>query len=173
MRFRTFTFVFAAAALAAVAAAPAQQSKPVGLSIRVGLFWPSSERAKEAGKNWFALGAEYKMGDIKFSSRTQGYASSYSISADFFSKGDFRNTPVLINYIGRKDNIYYTAGAGIGFTRVRESILEVETHTEFAYQIGIGYEFLSQSAPLFAELKYIGSSDSRLAGFAAFVGVRF
>jgi hypothetical protein len=173
MSFRTFSFATAAALVAAAAIAPAQQTKPVGLSLRLGLFWPSSERAKSEGKNWFAFGAEYKLGDIKFSSRTPGYASSYSVSADFFSKGDFRNTPVLINYIGRKDNIYYTAGAGIGFTRTRETALEIETHTEFAYQIGVGYEFLSQNMPLFAEVKYIGSSDSRLAGFAAFVGVRF
>ncbi|HRI44896.1 MAG TPA: acyloxyacyl hydrolase [Fimbriimonadaceae bacterium] len=173
MSFRTFSFVSAAALVAAAATAPAQQTKPVGLSVRIGLFWPSSERAKSAGKNWFAFGVEYKLGDLKFSSRSPGFSSSYSISADLFSKGDFRNTPVLVNYIGRKDNLYYTAGAGIGFTRIRETASEVETHTEFAYQIGVGYEFLSQNLPLFAEVKYIGSSDSRLAGFVAFVGVRF
>jgi hypothetical protein len=81
--------------------------------------------------------------------------------------------PILLNFIGRKDQFYYVAGAGIGLTRAREGTNEVSKHTEFAYQLGVGYEFTQGNAPMFVELKYLGSSDSRLAGFAGFVGVRF
>lgn len=171
MRIKTFVSLLGAVSLVAIA--PAQESKPVGLSVRVGLFWPSSNIAKSEGKNWISFGAEYKLGDLKFGNNQPGYSSSYSVSVDYFAKGDFRNTPILVNYIGRKDQFYYLAGAGIGLTRVRESLNNVESHTEFAYQIGVGYDFTQGNAPLFAEVKYIGSSDSRLAGFGAFVGIRF
>lgn len=173
MKLGITALIVSAGLVAASTAVSAQQTKPVGLSARVGIFWPSSNQAKNQGRTWLAFGVEYKLGDLKFGSNDPGYASSYSISVDYFSKGDFRNTPLLINYIGRKDQFYYVAGAGIGFTRVRETQFELRNHTEFAYQIGVGYEFIHSNAPLFVELKYIGSGDSRLAGFGGFVGVRF
>ena len=61
----------AVAALAVVAAAfivtpaQAQEIKPMGLSVRAGIFLPQKDLAKNAGKQWFSGGVEYKLGDLK------------------------------------------------------------------------------------------------------------
>lgn len=172
MRNVLLTGMMTVGALAA-GAAFAQESKPVGLSAKVGLFWPGNSDARDAGRTWFSFGLEYKIGNIKFSSESPGYSSAYSISIDYLTKGDFRNTPVLLNYIGRKDNMYYVAGIGVGFTKVRVNNTETSSGTDLAYQFGIGYDFNQGSTPMFVEGKYIGSGESRLNGFAVFVGVRF
>jgi hypothetical protein len=64
MNIRTMTIIAAASLIAATAISPAQESKPVGLSVRVGIFWPSSNTAKAEGKTWIGFGAEYKLGDL-------------------------------------------------------------------------------------------------------------
>ncbi|MBS1705730.1 MAG: outer membrane beta-barrel protein [Armatimonadetes bacterium] len=153
----------------------AQETKPLGLSVRAGIFLPTQKTTKNAaGKQWFSGGVEYKLGDLSFANENKMYSASYSISADLFQKKDYRNIPVLLNYVGRTaDGFYYTAGAGVGFVRELDATNRKKSSTALAYQAGIGYEFTKSAMPLFVEAKYIGSSKSKLNGFGVFVGVRF
>lgn len=153
--------------------ASAQESKPLGLSVRGGIFWPSMDRARKAGKSWIGFGVEYKLGDVKYAAADSKMSASYSLSADFYQKSDFRHVPVLINAVGRSQEVYYFAGAGVGFTREKDNNNVKKNHTGFAYQIGIGYEFAKSQTPVFIEAKYVGNSRNAVNGFGAFVGVRF
>ncbi len=159
--------------------AMAQGTKPAGISLRAGIFWPTDSVTKNAGKTWFGGGIEYKLGDLKFANSATDYSAQYSISADWYEKSDYRNIPVLINYIGRTKEFYYFGGVGVGFTR--ETIFNAagtrtgtQTKTALAYQAGVGYDFGSSTqTPVFLEAKYVGSSRTKLNGFGVFVGVRF
>ena len=42
-------------------------TKPLGLSVRAGLMFPSTKAARDVGSQWFAAGADFKLGDLKFS----------------------------------------------------------------------------------------------------------
>ncbi|HVL38596.1 MAG TPA: hypothetical protein VM328_04310 [Fimbriimonadaceae bacterium] len=155
-----------AACFTAATPADAQVTQSSGISLRAGLFFPSDSAARDEGASWFAFGADYRLGDLQLG-MTPGYTAHLSLSADVFSKGDYRNVPVLLNYVGRTSEFYYSAGAGFGFGRVAG-----EARTRFAYALGVGYDFMQGAMPLFAEAKYFGSSDSALNGFAVFVGIR-
>jgi hypothetical protein len=153
--------------------AMAQESKPMGLSVRGGLFFPGADTAKKnGGKQWLGLGVEYKLGDLKYAGENSSFSASYSVSVDYYSKKDFRHVPVMLNYIGRTGGIYYFAGAGLGFTKEKETA-GTKSRTGFSYQAGVGYEFNRGANPVFVEAKYIGSSRSNLNGLGVFVGIRF
>ena len=170
---KTLAIALATAALASVATtAFAQETKPLGLSLRAGIFWPTDSAAKNSGNTWFIGGAEYKVGDLHFGASQPGYQSSWSVSVDWYQKNDYRNLPVLLNYVGRKDQFFYSAGAGVGFTR-RPVTGGTKSQTELAYQVGVGYDFMKGQTPLFVEVKWHGSGESKLNGFAAYIGVRF
>lgn len=170
-----FAICSVAAALLGVAALPgsAQETKPIGLSIRAGLFFPSSSIASDSSKTWFVGGLEYKLGDLAWSKAPTNTMSSYSVSIDYYSQGDFRNVPVLLNYVGRTEQFYFTAGAGFGAVRARINATDIRNSTEFAYQVGVGYDFVKGATPVFLEAKYFGSAESRVNGFALMVGARF
>lgn len=160
-------------ALGTVTAAHAQYQKPLGMSFRFGLFYPSNGDARDIeGQGWFALGLEYKGGDLKFDTRNPKNSAMWTASVDYYGKGSFSQVPVLLNYVAHSDQFYYTAGAGIGFGRVLTAT-GGKTDTEFAFQAGIGYDFVKSQMPLFVELKYFGSSESKLSGFGIYGGVRF
>jgi hypothetical protein len=150
--------------------AQAQETKPIGASMRLGIFYPAESQAQAAGKSWFSYGFDYKLGDLKYGGT--GYSASFGLSVDFFNKGGFRSVPVNLNYIGRVDKYYYFAGAGVNFGKVRDGST-FESKTAFGYQLGMGYEFSKMQMPLFAEVKWIGSSESQLAGWGVFAGIRF
>ncbi|MCU0316553.1 MAG: hypothetical protein MUC92_08170 [Fimbriimonadaceae bacterium] len=159
------------AALAVPAAADYQ--KPMGLSVRAGLFWTGSGYAQSfEGNRWFTFGAEYKLGDLSFANKNNKYSASYSISVDYYGKGGFSNTPVLLNYIGRTESFYYSAGAGLGFGKVFGGG-SGNSNGDFAYQISAGYDITRFSLPAFVEVRYFGSTRSELNGFALVGGVRF
>lgn len=149
----------------------AQATKPIGLSVRLGLFYPTSSVAQDEGKSWFGGGVDYKLGDLP-SSKVQGYSASYTVSLDMFSKGDFRSVPILANYVVRRNDLYFFGGAGVSFTRTRKGA-DTENSTELAFQVGVGYEVRRGNLPLFGELKWMGNAESDLSGFGVFVGVRF
>ncbi len=156
-------------------AAFAQESKPLGLSVRGGPFFPSMKKAKtDSGKQWIGVGVEYKLGDLQYGSTGKAYSASYSISADLYQKKNYRHAPVMLNYIGRmQDSIYYTAGAGVGFVRELDNTNNRKNHTTFSYQIGLGYEFSKSQVPLFVEARWIGSSKNSVNGWGVFLGARF
>lgn len=160
-------------AVGVVSQASAQYVKPLGLSVRVGLFYPSNGDARDAeGQGWFAGGIEYKIGDLHFDTKNPQMSASWSISLDYYGKGSYNNVPLLVNYVARNGSIYFGGGAGIGFGRVPK-VGGATTDTEFAFQLSAGYDFVKMQTPLFIELRYFGSSESKLTGFGIFGGLRF
>lgn len=167
---RTFMGLAVLATLAS--GALAQTAEPIGLSVRAGLFFPSDGDAREEGATWFAVGADYKVSDLRFGGLNPGYSAWTSISADFVSKGDYRHVPVLFNYTARNNAFYYTAGLGVGFVRRVTANNDVSNTTELAYQVGVGYDFARGATPLFVEAKYFGSGKSEVNGFGVYAGIR-
>ena len=161
-------------AIGAASQASAQYNKPIGLSVRIGLFYPSNGDARDAeGQGWFAGGLEYKGGDLKFNSTNPKQSAMWTASLDYYGKGSFSQVPVLLNYVAHSDAFYWTGGAGIGFGRVPRTGGGSTTDTEFAFQVGVGYDFVKSQMPLFVEIKYWGSSESKVTGFAFYGGFRF
>lgn len=156
-----------AAAILAAIPAFAQDSKPMGLSVRAGVFFPTSSLLRDNARSLFIGGAEYKIRDLNLETGTAGMTTSLTISADYIGNADFRNVPVLLNIVGRTNEFYYTAGAGIGFTGGL-----LDTGTTFSYQVGVGYDFQKGRTPLFIEGHYFGAAKSDANGFAIMVGVR-
>jgi hypothetical protein len=155
-----------AVALAAAVPAMAQETKPIGLAVKAGLFFPSDATAKTAGKNWFAFGVDYKLKDLNVG---MGKSSgSLSLSLDYLNKGGFRSVPVLVNYTLRSSEFYYGVGAGVSFTRIPG----LSDKTRFAFAATLGYEFQTGKTPLFIEARYLGTEKKELGGFGVFVGVR-
>lgn len=151
----------------------AQETKPVGLSLRAGLFFPSASVASDEGNTWFIGGLEYKLGDLNFGGVGSRTSSSYSISVDFYNKGDFGSVPVLLNYVGRTEQIYFSAGAGWSSVKRRLTNNTTKTEGEFAYQFSVGYDFVQGATPIFVEARYLGTAESDVNGFGVLVGVRF
>jgi len=160
-------------AIGVVSPANAQYQKPIGLSVRAGMFFPSNGDARNIeGQSWFAGGLEYKIKDLKYNSSDPKYTAMLTASLDYYGKGSFTQVPLLLNYVAHMDQFYWTGGAGVGFGRV-PSGTGATTDTEFAYQMGIGYDFVKSQMPFFLELKYFGSSESKLNGFGIYGGLRF
>lgn len=174
MKKPTATLLAALAVFGAATQANAQYQKPIGVSARVGLFYPSNGDARDVeGQGWFGLGAEYKIRDLHFSDNNSKYTSMLTASLDYYGKGSFSQVPLLLNYVAHMESFYWTGGVGIGFGRVPVAAGGSESDTEFAFQVGVGYDFVKSQLPLFLELKYFGSSESKLNGFGIYGGIRF
>lgn len=153
---------------AGAASVHAQESKPIGLSIRAGLFFPQNGNSRNAeGSSWFAGGAEFKLKDLNWKGVGEGYRSQLSVSADFIGKGEIKNTPLLLNYTARANEWYYTGGLGVSF-----SAFGGDDRTRLAYQLGVGYDFTQGKTPFFLEAKYWGSSKAEFTGFGVYAGIR-
>ena len=159
--------VIGAAAVMAAIPAVAQDGRPVGLSVRAGIFFPSSNLLRDNDRQLLIAGAEYKLRDLNLSMGDTGMSTSLTLSADYIGNADFRNIPVLVNIVARQREFYYTAGAGIGFTNGL-----LDTGTTFSYQLGVGYDFQRGKTPIFIEGHYFGAAKSDANGFAVMVGVR-
>ncbi len=150
----------------------ADYNKPLGLSVRAGIFWTSSDAAKAVeGNRWFLGGLEYKLGDLKYGS--DGMNSSYSVSLDYYGKGGWSSAPVLFNVVARQSALYYSAGIGFAFTKTYSNGVSNGSNTDFAYQFTLGYDLVKGQQPLFIEGKYFGSGRPDLNGIALAVGIRF
>ena len=166
--------MLAAAGLAAAAAstsALAQETKPIGLSVRAGMFFPSSEASRDEGATWLAAGVEFRLQDLNFGMAQPGMSNYLSLSADYMGAGDFRSVPVLVNFVQRNNEFYWTAGAGWTFGR-HMSGGSLEDRNTFAFALGLGWDFSKGSTPFFIEGRYYGGSEGDFTGFGAFVGVR-
>lgn len=169
------TVALAAGALLASSAyaGTVQTGRPLGLGIRAGVFITTSSVARAIEENvWFGVGVDYQIGSLNLGSGPEGFMSSYGISLDYLGKGDFRSVPVLLNYIARKEQMYFSVGAGVAFVRFPSSATTLEDQTKFAYQLSVGYDFQRGQTPIFLEARYHGNSESRLSGFGFYVGVR-
>lgn len=164
---------FALSLLAGLVAAGAyaQTSKPVGLALRAGAFFPSDKDARDYKEVWLGLGAEYKLKDLNLGSGVAGYQGGLSVSLDYIGHKDARALPLLLNYTGRQDQFFYSAGVGAGFNREFERG-KWRNETKLAYQVGIGYDFVTGGTPFFVEGKYFGASGSDLGGFGIYLGIR-
>ncbi len=156
-----------AVALAAAVPAVAQETKPIGLAIRAGLFFPSDAAAKAVGKNWFAFGLDYKLKDMNVGMGKSGAA--LSVSLDYQAKGGFTILPVLLNYTLRTTEFYY--GFGLGFSSAHSNG-GAGDKIRFAYGAHVGYDFQTGKTPLFVEVRYFGNERKEFTGFGVYVGVR-
>src|SRR5450432_4057947 len=118
--------------------AAAQADKPLGISARVGAFLPSNSTARDAGTSWLDFGIDYTLHEFE---PKAAFASRLSLSIDYSVRQDFRQIPILINYVYRQSELYYFAGIGGNFTRIPVVGGSQDT-THFAYDLGVGYDLL-------------------------------
>ncbi len=165
---RTYVTAFALVtmALAMPMVAAAQAPNPIGVTLRAGPFFPLNSNARSNATVWPAIGGEMRF----MSLGTKSYTNNWlSVSVDWMGRGNWSQTPVLVNYVSHSGQVFFDAGAGVGFASEPSS-----SGTDFAYQAGIGYEFPTTSPSIiFVEAKYWGSDRTELDGFAAYIGVRF
>lgn len=160
----------AAAAIAVlVAPAAAQYEKPMGMSLRAGIFMAQGDGKKFEGQNWFSIGLEKQLKEVK--SDNPDYMAHWSLSLDYYGKGGFSNVPVLYNYVGRTSDFYYTAGVGVGFGRTQSA--GSDSTLDFNYSVAVGRDLNFGGNPFFVEARYFGSGRTSLSGFAFLGGIRF
>jgi hypothetical protein len=165
------TLALATVGLTGIAAA--QYEEPLGLSVRAGFFFPGDSAAQDEADTFLAVGVDYEIKPVDMADMYSEYNAVYSISLDYYGSGDYSHVPLLINYVGRSDDFYYSLGAGLGFTKTPDGLGGTESETELAYALGVGYDFTQGTTPVFVELKYQGSAKSELNGFGLYGGVRF
>jgi len=155
-----------------VGMAGAQTNGPTGLSARIGVFFPTSNLARDLAAQWFAFGADYKLQNYSTGTVGQGMPSYISVSADYYQKGDTSAIPIAVNYNVRSGQLVFAAGVGVDFMRVLGN-----GTTGIGGQVAATYEFAqsgkTNSTPFFIQAKYFLSSKSDLNGFGVFLGVRF
>jgi hypothetical protein len=162
------TVLLAGLALGAAMPAMAEETKPMGLSIRAGVFFPSSGVAKAAGNTWFGGGLDYKIETKVKGPKVEGMSTGFSLSADYLSKSSLHLIPVMVNYVASQNQVFYEAGIGAAFTNDG-----IENKTQFGYQLGLGYNLSQMKMPIFIEAKYFGTTgSSQFNGFAVFLGIR-
>ena len=172
---KAFTTMVAGALIAGAAVtATAQAPVPTGLSVRFGLFTPTSATAQQESASWVAGGIDYKLKALSSGSSSLVRRLELSLSLDYAGKGDFRSVPLILNVtFFKKGPIYAFAGPGIGFVRHDLAVGDTEDKTEFAYDAGVGITFSDSATPIFVEAKWMGSGLSDLNGFGFFTGFRF
>jgi hypothetical protein len=158
--------------VAAAVPAYAQVAEPVGLSVRVGTFLPSEQAARNISRAWFAAGAQYVVSDTTPFSRP-GYRTEFAVSLDYTARNNYRQLPLLVNYIGHlSDRLSYSAGVGFAFTQTPAAGGTMDK-TRFAYAIGAAYDLQTTGRfPLFIEGRFMGNEKSELNGIGLFLGIR-
>jgi len=164
-------------ALAAIATpAAAQTTKPVGLSIRAGVVFPTNGELRDVGRTLFGAGLEYKLSGANLGQSMGANSNAHlSISADYYGKNNASSIPVLLNIVGSNNEFFYSAGAGVAFSRDSETtagVTSTRNKTNFGYQLGIGYNFQQSQTPVFIEAKYWGNGNSALNAVGVYLGIR-
>jgi hypothetical protein len=153
-------------------AASAQSNGPIGLSVRLGAFFPTGTAGENIGHTWFAGGLDYKLSSIPVTAPTQaaGLPSYLSISADYYVKNDSHAIPVALNYnVRAMKNWVFSAGIGA------EDMVEGggSSTIGLAGQVAAAYDFTGMTLPVFLQAKYFISGKDEFRGFGVFVGARF
>lgn len=165
--------LLSSAVLALAGSAFAQATQPKGLSARFGVFLPSNGAARDQSKTWLGVGLDYRLGYVGQKTIADRDVSAFtSLSVDWFGSGSYSSLPVMFNYTVRQDSLYAGAGAGLAFQRRPEAV-GTDTITRFAFQLNVGYDFVKQNQPIFAELRYWGGSSAQHTGFGLYGGIRF
>jgi hypothetical protein len=155
--------------LAGASFASAQTNGPLGLSARIGVFFPTNDLARDLSPNWFALGADWKWKEMPVSSVNPDTLAYLGVSIDYYSHGsDNSALPIVLNYNVRSGQFVYSGGLGIDFVRAGFG-----NKSGLCGQLGATYEFGNVPNPVFVQAKYFFSSRSELSGFGLFAGVRF
>lgn len=152
------------------ASAAAQATKPVGLSIRAGAAFPTNRFSGE-NSTWFAAGAEFNLSNAGLGNLgMSGLNGHLAISADYRGRSNSYAIPVLLNWVGTEQQVFYSLGAGASFDHPG---FGSSNKTDFGYQVGVGYNFVTSQTPLFLEAKYWGTSgNSHLNAIGVYVGIR-
>ncbi len=162
---RKFLVLVVAAGLAGSAVA---QFPSVGLTVRAGVFFPTTAAASAGAERWYQAGAEYEL--FKLRLPATDLATALSLSLDTYGRGGSSSVPLLANLSVRSDRIRYSAGVGASFVR-RSGF---ENRTRLAYQASIGYDVLKGPMPVVIEARYFGVVDTSnfFDGIALSIGVR-
>ena len=152
---------FALGALALPAAA--QTSKPVGLSIRAGVDFPTTNGSNTV---LFGAGLEFNLSNLTPGSMGLGNNGHISASIDYYGKNNAYVLPFLLNYVGTANEFYYSLGAGIAYSKTGT------TNWNFGYSAAIGVNFSQSQTPLFLEGRFFGNSKSNLNAIGVYLGVR-
>lgn len=159
-----------AVASTSIASLAVADDQLLGLSAKVGLLFPVDSETRDAHINMPTVGFAYTLRELNSAAK---YSAGLDFSVDFYSRGDFRHVPLLINYVGYLNNgLYYTAGLGVGFVQ-RPTAGGTETLTRFAGAVGIGYFWDKPKSGGFVELRFLASQASEVNGVAATIGYRF
>lgn len=153
----------------------AQESKPIGLSVRGGPFFPTANFGRNEGKTWFGFGADYRLANAKMGSMMSNETSHIQLSVDFRSKGDLSTVPIMVNYVIHNKELFYSAGAGVSFDRDYTIVANARSKRNKvggAFQVGIGYEFQKGTTPFFLEGRYFFHTNSNFNGVGVFAGIR-
>lgn len=153
---------------------------PYGVSLRAGALFPTKKETRDkTGETLFVGGIDWRFYNINFGYCDPCQSAHLSLSADIYTKSSkHRNIPVLINLVGQSGQFFYSAGVGVGFGRIINRTLSTnnncvfESKTNFAYRLGVGWEFCGGKNPWFVEGAYYGSGKTELNGAAVLVGVR-
>lgn len=166
MKLSTLGAVSAAFVLCAAAGAQTANA-PLGASLRLGLVLPTnSSTVDDAGSSMFGFGVDYKLTKLP---SIGGLSSGLGVSVDYFSRGDYSNVPLLVNYTLTKNRFSVFAGVGVAFTS-----LPGKNDTKFGYQAGISYDLpTASSTPLFVQAGFFGTEQSKLNGVGLYLGYRF
>jgi hypothetical protein len=161
------TAMGACALVGAAVPAYAQGTTPTGLSLKLGVLWPTDSAVRSATSDtWFTGGIEYRFKDMPVT--TPNMKAHLSISADFAENHHASITPVLLNYVADQNQTYWLVGAGAAFLHAPG-----DDRTKFAYQAGLGYNFEQGATPVFLEARYVGTSESHANAVLLDVGIRF
>lgn len=164
-------FLLPLALLALPAVGWGQDSKPLNFSIRIGKFEPAFGAARDEGKSWTAIGFDTRVKTIGVSASNPGTSTYLTLSLDSYSKGSFRAMPLLLNYVTRTNELYFSAGAGVTFAGEPDD--DESDKTRIGFALGIGYDFQQGRTPLFAEIRYLANStNDHLNGLGLFLGIR-
>src|SRR5579885_1277564 len=125
----------ACALIGAAVPAQAQSSPASGISLKVGVLWPTDSGVRKATSNtWFTGGIEYRFHDMPVTDPNM--KAHLSLSADYAAHGSTNVIPVLVNYVGEQNQTYYLVGVGWAFLHAPGA-----NESKFAYQAGLGYNF--------------------------------
>ena len=141
-----------------------------GTSFRIGVAYPTDSAAKDIGKNWKALGLDYKLSNFQLKVPGVGMSTYLAISADYFNHGSSSDFPLALTYNLRTLDFVFGAGIGADFYNLENG---GGSGTALNLQASVSYDVFKIPTPIFVQAKYFMSEKKELRTFGLYVGVRF
>jgi hypothetical protein len=161
-----------AAIVGSFAAGGYAQNREAPFTVRAGLFYPSAQAARATGNQWFTVGADYRLPTRRVDSPDPRQQAFLSVSLDYYGEGNFRNIPILLNYTGQTERLFWTGGVGIAMTREPRLGGGASNNTRLGYALGVGYNVAEGATPVYVQARWMGAMESNLNGFSVTIGVR-